>query len=184
MNAFVLSLVSGLMLWPVIGSAELYKWTDDHGTLHITDTPPSVPKKKSATTVEPAPRSAVPMKHTVQQPLPEQSLAEVRPVPGSRVSSPVSEEAPIQWTMEGVSPIQASVTSAWQVFDGTQINAKAAVQWWKDEQRLDHFVDVLPMARGSAEIVAKTEDASPAHRAARTKERAASPSRTRHQAME
>lgn len=179
MSIFVLSLISGLMLWPVIGSAGLYKWTDDQGTLHITDTPPSAPKKKSATTVEPAPRSVVPKQHTVRQPLSGQSHAEVRPAPGPSGSSPVSEEAPIQWTMEGVSPSQASVTSAWQVFDGTQINAKAAVQWWKDEQGLDHFVDVLPIARGGAETLAKTEDVSASPPAPRAKARAASVSRTR-----
>jgi hypothetical protein len=184
MGIFVLSLISSLMLWPVIGSAGLYKWTDDQGNLHITDTPPSAPKKKSATTVESAPRSAVPKKHTVRQPLSGQSHAEVRPVPSPRVSSPVSEEVPIPQTMEGVSPSQASVTSAWQVFDGAQINAKAAVQWWRDEQGLDHFVDVLPRARGGAETLAKTEDVSASHPAPRTKARAASVSRTRHQTIE
>ena len=46
--------------------------------------------------------------------------------------------------MEGVSPSQATLTSSWQIFDSAQMNAKAPVQRWKDEQGIDHFVDVLP----------------------------------------
>ena len=144
MNVFVLSLVSGLLLWPIVGSAGLYKWTDDQGNLHITDTPPPVAQKKSAMTAVPAPRSALPKKTTVRPTLPGQPQAEVHPVPGPIGPFSASEDVPIQRAMEGLSPSQATLTSAWQIFDETQMNAKAPVQRWKDEQGLDHFADILP----------------------------------------
>lgn len=76
--------------------------------------------------------------------------------------------------MEGVSPSQATLTSSWQIFDSAQMNAKAPVQRWKDEQGIDHFVDVLPATLGTSEAAPKLE-------AVRAKERATGVSRSRHQ---
>ena len=82
--------------------------------------------------------------------------------------------------MVGLSPSQATLTSLWQIFDSTQMNAKAPVQRWKDEKGLDHFVDVLPAALSSSEVASKGEDVS-ASPPRRTKERATGVSRSRHQ---
>jgi hypothetical protein len=169
MKVFMLGLMSSLLFWPVIGSAALYKWTDDQGNLHITDTPPPAAQKKSAAIATPTPRSTLPKKTTIRPILPGQPQAEVHPVPGS-VPSPGGEDVPIQRAMEGLSPSQATLTSSWQLFDSTQMNARAPVQRWKDEQGLDHFVDVLPIARGGTEPGVK--------------ERATTVSRPRHQATE
>jgi hypothetical protein len=162
MKVFMLGLMSGLLFWPVLGSAALYKWTDDQGNLHITDTPPPATQKKSAPTLAPAPRSTLPKKTMVRPILPGQPQAEVHPVPGS-VPFPAGEEVPIQQAMEGLSPSQATLTSSWQLFDSTQMNARAPVQRWKDEQGLDHFVDVLPIARESTEAGAKERATSVSH---------------------
>ena len=174
MKVFLLSLISGLLLWPIVGSARLYKWTDDQGTLHITDTPPPVTQKKSATTGAPAPRTTLPKKTIVRPTLPGQPRAEVQPVLGSIVPPPASEEVTINRAMEGVSPSQATLTSSWQIFDSAQMNAKAPVQRWKDEQGIDHFVDVLPATLGTSEAAPKLE-------AVRAKERATGVSRSSHQ---
>lgn len=177
MKVFLLSLVSGLLLWPIVGSAGLYKWTDDQGNLHITDTPPPVAQKKSATTAVPAPRSTLPKKTTVRPTLPGQPQAEIHPVPGPLGPSPVGETVPIQRAMEGLSSSQATLTSSWHIFESTQMNAKAPVHRWKDEQGLDHFADVLPATLGSSESVRKLE-------AVRAKEQATGVSRSRHQPVE
>ncbi|HWF62846.1 MAG TPA: DUF4124 domain-containing protein [Nitrospira sp.] len=184
MKVLILVLMSGLLFWPVIGSAELYKWTDDQGNLHITDTVPPVTQKKSATTVAPIPRSASPKKATVRPTLPGRSQAEIHPVPGPLSRSPASEEVPIQRPMVGLSPSQATLTSSWHVFDGTQMNAKAPVRQWKDEQGLDHFVDVLLATLGSSEVVPKLEGVSVSSSTSRAKERATGVSRSRHQPAE
>lgn len=184
MNVFILSLVSSLLLWPIVGSAGLYKWTDDQGNLHITDTPPPGVQKKSGTTAASVPRSTLPKKTTVQPTLPARPQAEVHPVPGPIVPSPASEDIPIQRAMEGLSPSQATLTSLWQLFESTQMNSKAPVQRWKDEQGLDHFVDVLPIASEGTEAGAKTEDVSASRSTRRTKERAIGVSRPRHHSAE
>lgn len=184
MKVVILSLISGLLLWPVVGSAALYKWTDDQGTLHITDTPPPGAQKKSATTAASVPRSTLPKKTTVRPTLPAQPQAEVHPVPGPIIPSPASQDIPIQRAMEGLSPSQATLTSSWQLFESTQMNAKAPVQRWKDEQGLEHFIDVLPIAREGTEGGAKSEDVSAAPSTRRTKERATGVSRLRHQSAE
>jgi hypothetical protein len=168
-NIFMLmGLMGGLLFWPVIGSAALYKWTDEQGNLHITDTPPPVAQKKSAMTA--TPRSTLPKKTTARPTLPGQPQAHVYPLRGPVVPSPKMEEAPIQRAMEGLSPSQATLTSAWQLYESTQMNTKAPVQRWKDEQGLDHFVDILPIGGGYTE--------------AGVKERATSISRSRHQSTE
>jgi hypothetical protein len=154
MNVFMLmGLMGGLLFWPAIGSAALYKWTDNQGNLHITDTPPPAAQKKSAMTE--TPRSTLPKKTTIRPTLPGQPQAEIYPVPPPVVPSPEREEAPIQRPIEGLSPSQATLTSSWQRFDSAQMNAKAPVQGWKDEQGLDHFVDVLPLGGGEREAGAK-----------------------------
>ena len=76
------------------------------------------------------------------------------------------------------------LTSSWQLFESTQMNAKAPVQRWKDEQGFDHFVDVLPIAREGTEAGAKREDVSASRSTRRTKERAIGVSRPRHQSAE
>ncbi|MGZ8381835.1 MAG: DUF4124 domain-containing protein [Nitrospira sp.] len=184
MKVFILSFMSCSLLWPIVGWAELYKWTDDQGNFHITDAPPPVTKKKSATFVMPAPRSTVPKKTTARPSPPGQPQAEVEPVPGPIVPSPASEEVPIQRPMEGLSSSQATLTSSWHIFDSTQMKAKAPVQRWKDEQGLDHVVDVLPATRGSSETASQLEEGVVSQATGRAKERATSVSRSRHQSGE
>jgi len=181
MKVLMLGLISALMFWSAIGSAELYKWTDDQGNLHITDTPPPVTQKKSGTTVSPVPRSALSKKTTVRPILPGQPQAEVHPVPGSIAPSPPSDEGLIQRAMEGLSPSQATLTSSWQIFDNTQMNAKAPVLRWKDDRDLDHFVDVLPATLGRSGAAPQLEDVSISLLPRRTKERVTGVSRSRHQ---
>ncbi len=184
MKVFMLSLMSGLLCWPVIGSAELYKWTDGQGNLHITDTPPSGMKKKAATTVAPVPQPASPKKAAGQPTLPGRPQAEIHPVPGPIGPSSTSEEVFTQRPLEGLSPSQATLTSLWQVFDGNQVNAKAPVLQWKDKQGLDHFVDVLPAILGRPETAPKSEDVSASPSAQRTKEQTTAVSRSRHRSGE
>jgi hypothetical protein len=184
MKVFILSFMSCFLLWPIVGWAELYKWTDDQGNFHITDAPPPVTPKKSATFAMPAPRSTVPKKTTVRPTPSGQPHAEVEPVPGPIVPSPAHEEVPIQRPMEGLSPSQAVLTSAWHIFDSTQMKAKAPVQRWKDEQGLDHIVDVLPATRGRSETASQLEDGVVSQATRRAKERATSVSRSRHQSGE
>ena len=180
MNVVMLGLMSTLLFWPVIGSAELYKWTDDQGNLHITDMPPPGMQKKAATTVAPVPRPASPKKAAGRPTLPGRSQAELHPVPGSLGHSPASEVIFLQRPLEDLSPSQATLTSSWQVFDSTQVNAKAPVQRWKDEQGLDHFVDVLPPTLGRSEAAPKFEDVSASSSTRRAKERVTAVSRSRH----
>lgn len=184
MKVFRLVFMSGLLIWPIVGSADLYKWTDDQGNLHITDMPPPLTQKKSATSVPPAPRSASPKKTTVRPTLPHRPQAEIHLVPGSSGASPAREEVLIQRPMEGLNPNQATLTSSWRVFDGAQMNTKAPVQWWKDEQGLDHFADVVPITRGGPEAEVKAEDASVSRSTRRAKHRATSVSRSQHQTTE
>ena len=184
MKVFILSFMSCSLLWPIVGWAELYKWTDDQGNFHITDTPAPMTKKKSATFAVPTPRSTVPKKTTVRPTLPGHPQAEVEPVPGPIVPSPAHEEVTIQRPMEGLSPSQAVLTSSWHIFDSTLMKAKAPVERWKDEQGLDHFVDVLPATRGSSETASKLDDGFVSQATRRAKERATSVSRSRHQSGE
>lgn len=184
MRVFLLSLVSGLLLWPMVGSAGLYKWTDDQGNLHITDTPPPMMHKKSTPTVAPVPRSASPKKATVRPTLPGPPQAEVQSAPGPIVPSLASEEVPAQRPMEGLSPSQATLTSSWHIFESTQMNAKAPVQRWKDQQGLDHFADVLPATLGNSEAALKLEAVSPSRSRLRVKERATGVSRSHLQPAE
>jgi hypothetical protein len=184
MKVFILSFMSCSLLWPIVGWADLYKWTDDQGNFHITDAPPPVTKKKSAMFAVPAPRSILPKKTTVRPTSPGQPQAEVQPIPGPIAPSPAHEEVPTQRPMEGLSPSQAVLTSAWHIFDSTQMKAKAPVQRWKDEQGLDHVVDVLPATRGSSETASQLEDGVVSQATRRAMERATSVSRSRHQSGE
>lgn len=184
MKAFILGLMSSLLFWPVVGFADLYKWTDDRGNLHITDMPPPVRPKKSTTMVAPVPRSASPKKTTVRPTLPERPPAEIHPVPGSSGHSTATEEVSIQRPMEGLSPNQATLTSSWQVFDSTQVNGKAPVRQWKDGRGVEHFGDVLPANLGNLEAATKLEDVSVSVRTGRAKERATAVSRARHRSAE
>jgi hypothetical protein len=97
------------------------------------------------------------------------------------VPSPPSEEGFIQRAMEGLSPSQATLTSSWQIFDGTQMNAKAPVLRWRDEQGLDHFVDVLPATLGRSETAPQLEEVSLSSLSRRTKERIVGVSRSPRQ---
>lgn len=152
MKLFTLGVIVGFLLWPIIGSAELYKWTDEEGNLHISDAPPPMPQKKSGPVVRPAPRSTPPKKATPKSTMPELSRAEGHPAPGPSVTPRSHKDLAVQPKMERLSPNQATLTSAWQTFDGAQSVAKAPVQRWKDEQGVEHFVDVLPTAKHSAEV--------------------------------
>lgn len=181
-NILVLGLMGSFVFWPLSGSAELYKWTDDQGTLHITDTLPSGMQKKSVTA--PAPRSTLPKKTTVQPILPGQPLAEVEPISNQIGTPPVTEAVPMQRASEGLSPSQATLTSAWQTFNGSPMNTKAPVRRWKDEQGLDHLSDVLPTPTVSAKNRGKLEDLSVSRATRKAKERVTGVSRLRHPATE
>lgn len=151
MKLFTLLIITSLNLWPGIGSAELYKWTDEAGSLHITDAPPPELQKKSGPAVRPAPRSTLPRKATAKPMVPELSRAEVRLAPEPPVTPHLSNDLAVQPKMEGLTPDRATLMSAWQTFDGAQSFAKAPVQRWKDERGVEHFVDVLPAATHAAE---------------------------------
>jgi len=152
MKIFTLSVITGLFLWPMIGSAELYKWVDEQGNLHITDAPPLELQKRSSPAVKPAPRSVLPKKATAKPAMPEMPRAEVYPVPEASVTPSSLSDTVAQPSMEGLSPNQATFTSAWQTFDGPSVVAKAPVLRWKDERGLEHFVDVLPTAKGLPDV--------------------------------
>lgn len=83
--------------------------------------------------------------------MPELSRAEVRSVPESSITPYVSGHA-TRLDMVGLNPNQATLTSAWQTFDGAPPVAKTPVQRWKDHRGIEHFVDVLPAAKDSAEV--------------------------------
>jgi outer membrane biosynthesis protein TonB len=146
-----LSILFCLLLVPTIGRAQLFQWTDAQGNLHITDTPPPVPEKKQPSRAEAAP--------PVSQPAPQkktsakrratvgQVQAEVRPLPNPTEAPRMSRDARSHSLLSGLSPSQATVTSSWQVYEGNSASTKAAVRRWKDEQGIDHFVDVLADAR-------------------------------------
>ncbi len=152
MKFFTLSVITGFFLWPMIGSAELYKWTDEQGNLHITDAPPFEPHKKSGPTVKPAPRSTSPIKAAAKPTMPELFQAEVRPVPDPSMTPSSKKDAAAQPNLEGLSPNHATFTSAWQTFDDLQLVAKGPVQRWKDERGLEHFVDVLPTTKNATDV--------------------------------
>ncbi|NGZ98659.1 MAG: hypothetical protein CV089_21520 [Nitrospira sp. WS110] len=152
MKFFTLSIITGLTIWPIIGSAELYKWTDKQGHLHITDAPPSELQKKPGSSLKPNPRSVPSMKATRSPAVPEHSRSEVRPLPEQSALSSSKKAEGTQPSLEGLSPKLATVISAWQTFDDSQVIAKVPVQRWKDERGLEHFVDVLPIAKNSTEV--------------------------------
>ncbi len=155
MNLPTLSVITGLFLWPILGSAELYKWTDEEGNLHITDAPPLELEKRSSPAVRPAPRSTLPKKATVKPAMPKLPRSEAYPVPEPSVTPSSLRNAAAQPSMEGLSPNQATLTSAWQTFDGPQVVAKVPVQRWKDQRGIEHFVDVLPTVKASTGVEAR-----------------------------
>ncbi len=150
MKFFTLPIITSFILWPIVGSAELYKWTDEGGNLHITDVPPPELQRKSGLAVKPRPRSIQPMKDTPNPSVPERSRAQVRPLPESSKIPSSSKDPAAQSSVEGLSPKLATATSAWQTFDDSPVVANAPVQRWKDGQGVEHFLDVLPTANGSA----------------------------------
>ncbi|MBK9308455.1 MAG: DUF4124 domain-containing protein [Nitrospira sp.] len=152
MKFFTLSVITGFFLWPMIGSAELYKWADKQGQLHITDAPPSELQKKPGSSLKSNPRSAQPMKATRSPSAPEHSQSEVRPFPEQSARSSSTNAEATQSSSEGLSPNLATLTSAWQTFDDSQVIAKVPVERWKDERGLEHFVDVLPTGKGSTGV--------------------------------
>ena len=102
MNVFFLSIVAGLLLSPIVSFAELYKWIDEQGDLHITDAPPVGTHKKSNLTAVPAPQSVLSKKTRVRSAASEPPRAEAHPLPAPSVTSPSNEELPIQLTIEGL----------------------------------------------------------------------------------
>ncbi len=184
MNARILSIVAGLLFSPIVCSAELYKWTDEQGHLHITDAPPAGTHKKSNLTAVPVPQSALSKKASVRPVAPETPRAEVHPLPVPSVTSPANEESPRLPTIEGLNPFEAMLTSPWQVFDDSERDARAPVQSWKDKQGLEHVVDVLPVAKGGAEAGNKTKDLSLSGPPRKGKEQAADVLRLGRQATE
>lgn len=184
MNVFLLSIVAGLLLCPIVSYAELYKWIDEQGALHITDAPPAGTHKKSNLTAVPTPQSALSKKTRVRSAVPEPPRAEAHPLPAPSVTSPVSEELPIQLTIEGLNPFEAMLTSPWQVFENSERDARAPVQSWKDKQGLDHVVDVLPVVKSGAEAGSKTKDPSPSGSTRKGKEQAAGVLRSGRQVTE
>lgn len=184
MNALILSIVAGLIFFPIVCSAELYKWTDEQGHLHITDAPPAGTHKKSNLTAVPVPQSALSKKASVRPVTPDPPRAEARPLSAPSVASSAGGEPPMLPTIEGLNPFQAMGISPWQVFDSREGDARAPVQAWKDKQGLEHIVDVLPVAKRGAEAGTKIENPSILGHARNGKERAAGVSRSRHHAAE
>lgn len=154
MKFLEVSIIAGLLLSPIVGSAELYKWTDKQGHLHITDAPPSKLQKKPGSSVKPNPRSIQPMKATRSPSASEHSRSEVHPLPEQSALSSSTKAEATQPSLEGLSPNLATLASAWQTFDDSQVIAKVPVERWKDERGLEHFVDVLPTGKGSTGVEA------------------------------
>ena len=154
MKFLTLSIITGLLLSPIIGSAELYKWTDQQGQLHITDAPPSELQKKPDSSFKPNARSVQRMKATRSPSAPEHSRSEVRPLPEQSALSSSTKAEATQPSVEGLSPNLATLTSAWQTFDDSQVIANVPVERWKDERGLEHFVDVLSTGKGSTSVEA------------------------------
>lgn len=152
MKFLELSIITGLLLSPIVGSAELYKWTDSQGHLHITDAPPSEWQKKPGSSLKPKPRPTQPMKATRSPSVPEHARSEVRALPEQSARSSSTKAIAAQPSLEGLSPNLAILTSAWQTFDDSQVVAKVPVERWKDEWGLEHFVDVLPTGKGSTGV--------------------------------
>ena len=184
MKVSLFGLLCVVFLWPVEGSAELYKWTDEEGNFHITDAPPPGLYKKAVTPTVPPPPSTPLKRAKIRPTLPGRPQAEVHAIPLPPPPAPVDEPGPVPLTLEGLSPRQATLTSSWQVFESSQVNAKAPVQWWKDQQDLDHFADVLPVAGRGTEAGGKIEDVSASRPTRRAKERATGISHSRHQTTE
>jgi hypothetical protein len=152
MNVYVLLiLVLCLVLFPTAGRAGLYQWTDAQGNLHITDTPPPVPEKKSASLAEASPpvfQSAPQRKtSTKRQATVGQAQAEVRPLPNLISGAQSSHGGRNHTLLGGLNQTQATITSPWQVFEGNSGSTKAAVQRWTDEKGIEHFIDAMQEAR-------------------------------------
>ncbi len=160
MKASVLSLLCGLLLWPAVGSAELYKWTDEQGNLHITDIPPPPSPKKPAPPVVQSPRPAPSQKATGGPGFPEWPREPVLP------NAILKKEQPVQSMVGELSPRQATLMSAWQIFEGLERGTKAPVHRWKDERGLDRFGDVRPTGKSQPGVVEKSEHTSERRREA------------------
>ncbi|MBH0189165.1 MAG: DUF4124 domain-containing protein [Nitrospira sp.] len=152
MNVYgLLSLLSCLVLLPTVGTAGLYQWTDAQGNLHITDTPPPVPEKKSAAIIEAAPpvSQSAPQKRTSikGQVSVGRPQAEVRPTPNLTSVPQLPRDVKSHSMLGSLNQAQATTTSPWQVFEGSSASTKVAVQRWTDEKGLEHFVDAVPGTR-------------------------------------
>lgn len=147
----LLSLVLCLVLFPAVGKAGLYQWTDAQGNLHITDTPPPVSEKKSAPIVEAAPpvsQSVPPKKMSTKgQASVGRPQAEIRPVPDVTSAPQSSPNARNHSMLGNLNQAQATTASPWQVFEGNSASTKVAVQRWTDEKGIEHFVDAVPDTR-------------------------------------
>lgn len=184
MNAFILSIAAVLFFVPIVGMAELYKWTDDQGHFHITDIPPPVTHKKSVLMVVPGPQSASPKKARVQSVAPEPPRAEAHRLPAPIATPSTGEELPTQLTIEGLNPFQAVGVSPWQVFDSIEREARAPIQLWKDKRGLEHVVDVLPATKGASETGIRIEPPSMSGSARKGKKQSAEVSTSHHHATE
>ncbi|MBH0178654.1 MAG: DUF4124 domain-containing protein [Nitrospira sp.] len=152
MNVYgLLSLLLCLLLFPAVGTAGLYQWTDAQGNLHLTDTPPPVPEKKPVSVVEAAPPVSqfAPQKKTSTkgQTSVGRPQAEIRPVPNLTSAPQSSRNANNHSMLSSLNQAQATTTSPWQVFEGNAASTKAAVQRWTDEKGIEHFVDAVPDTR-------------------------------------
>lgn len=149
----IVILLCGVLLWPAVGSAELYKWTDEQGNLHITDIPPAGSLKKS---IPPSAKSSrpAPSQNPTEKPV-GSSESRTRVAPGfDAVTSPSTIEAvPPQLTLEGLSTYRATLVSSWKTFEGLESQAKAPVHRWKDGQGREHFSDILPIKKEVATVV-------------------------------
>lgn len=151
MRVSILSMLCGLLLWPVAGFAELYKWTDEQGNLHITDIPPPPSQKKPPPPVTRPPQSAPSQKATSSAGFPEWPHEPVIR------SATLTKEPPVQPMMGELSPRQATLMSAWQLFEGREGDTKAPVHRWTDERGLDRFSDVRPTGKSQHGVVGKPE---------------------------
>lgn len=158
----ILSIVLCLVVFPVAGMAELYKWTDAQGSLHFTDTPPPAPRKKAVPAAEPTPkaRMSAPLKKmsVENQSTSVPPQAQISSLPGHIAPVPLQKDSRHESSTAGLTPKQATLTAPWQVSVGKSVGTTGIVQRWKDEAGIDHFTDVLSSPKGGAAALAKIEE--------------------------
>jgi len=152
-DALILSLFCGVLLWPVVGAAELYKWTDEQGNLHITDIPPAGSPKKSTPPSAKSSRSAPSQNPTGKPGGSGEYRTRVAPGFDAVTSASTIEELLPELMLDGLNPHRATLVSPWKTFEGLESQVKAPVHSWKDAQGREYFTDILPVKKDVATVV-------------------------------